>query len=73
MKIAIIGAAYTGMEAARYLKNKRHTISVTTTGGEPINWAGHGTGPKTLSNQKIKDAGFVFLDPVVEHDGEGLL
>lgn len=31
MKIAIIGAAYTGKEAARYLKSKGHTISVTTT------------------------------------------
>ena len=31
MKIAIIGAAYTGLEAARYLKSKGHTISVTTT------------------------------------------
>ena len=31
MKIAIIGAAYTGMEAARYLKSQGHTISVTTT------------------------------------------
>ena len=32
MKIAIIGAAYTGMEAARYLKSQGHTITVTTTG-----------------------------------------
>ena len=32
MKIAIIGAAYTGMEAARYLKSKGHEVSVTTTG-----------------------------------------
>jgi glycine/D-amino acid oxidase-like deaminating enzyme len=31
MKIAIIGAAYTGMEAARYLKEQGHEISVTTT------------------------------------------
>ena len=31
MKIAIIGAAYTGLEAARYLKSKGHTITVTTT------------------------------------------
>jgi len=46
---------------------------VAEAGGEPINWAGHGTGPKSLSNQKIKDAGYVFLDPLVEHDGEGLL
>jgi len=46
---------------------------VAEAGGEPINWVGHGTGPKSLSNQKIKDAGYVFLDPLVEHDGEGLL
>ncbi len=46
---------------------------IADAGGEPINWVGHGTGPKTLSNQKIKDAGYVFLDPVAEHDGESLL
>jgi len=31
LKIAIIGAAYTGLAAAEYLKSKGHTISVTTT------------------------------------------
>ena len=31
MKIAIIGAAYTGMAAAEYLHGKGHFISVTTT------------------------------------------
>ena len=31
MNIAIIGAAYTGLKAASYLKSKGHTISVTTT------------------------------------------
>jgi nucleoside-diphosphate-sugar epimerase len=31
MKIAIVGAAYTGFEAARYLRSKGHEISVTTT------------------------------------------
>jgi nucleoside-diphosphate-sugar epimerase len=46
---------------------------IEAAGAEPINWVGHGTGPKNLSNQKIKDAGFKFLDPVVEHDGAGLL
>lgn len=46
---------------------------VATAGGEPINWVGHGTGPKSLSNRKIKDAGYHFLDPLAEHDGEGLL
>ena len=54
-------------------KSKYMGAIIAAAGGEPINWAGHGTGPKNLSNQKIKDAGFVFLDPVVEHDGEGLL
>ena len=46
---------------------------VAAAGGEPITWLGNGTGPKNLSNQKIKDAGFVFLDPRHEHDGEALL
>ena len=46
---------------------------VAAAGGEPINWVGHGTGPKTLSNQKIKDTGFNFLDPHAKHDGEALL
>ena len=46
---------------------------VAEAGAEPIDWVGHGTGPKTLSNRKIKDAGYVFLDPLAEHDGEGLL
>jgi len=32
MNIAIIGAAYTGMKAAQYLKSKGHHITVTTTG-----------------------------------------
>lgn len=54
-------------------KSKFLGAIVAAAGGEPINWVGHGTGPKTLSNQKIKDAGYVFLDPVCEHDGEGLL
>lgn len=31
MKIAIVGAAYTGLAAARYLRRQGHTISVTTT------------------------------------------
>ncbi len=31
MKIAIVGAAYTGLAAARYLQSQGHTISVTTT------------------------------------------
>ena len=31
MKIAIVGAAYTGMAAARFFKGQGHTVSVTTT------------------------------------------
>jgi nucleoside-diphosphate-sugar epimerase len=46
---------------------------IAAAGGEPITWLGNGTGPKNLSNQKIKDAGFTFLDPRHEHDGESLL
>ena len=42
-------------------------------GAEPVTWLGNGTGPKTLSNQKIKDAGFEFLDPLHEHDGKSML
>jgi len=42
-------------------------------GVEPVTWLGKGTGPKSLSNQKIKDAGYVFLDPRAENDGKGLL
>lgn len=42
-------------------------------GLDGVNWLGDGTGPKNLSNQKIKDAGYVFLDPRAEHDGEALL
>jgi nucleoside-diphosphate-sugar epimerase len=39
-------------------------------GLEPINWVGDGTGPKNLSNAKIKAAGFKFLDPRGESDTE---
>ncbi len=41
-------------------------------GVEPINWVAPGSGPKSLSNSKIKAAGFVFADPLAEHDGEAL-
>jgi nucleoside-diphosphate-sugar epimerase len=34
MKIAIVGAAYTGMAAARYFRKLGHTVSVTTTRAE---------------------------------------
>ncbi len=36
MKIAIIGAAYTGMAAARYFRNKGHEVRVTTTRPERV-------------------------------------
>ena len=39
-------------------------------GVEPINWVGDGTGPKNLSNAKIKAAGFKFLDPLAESEEE---
>lgn len=46
---------------------------IAAAGGKPINWVGQGTGPRSLSNQKIKETGYVFLDPLCEHDGEALL
>jgi len=42
-------------------------------GVEPINWVAPGSGPKSLSNRKIKDAGFVFGDPDARRDGESFL
>ena len=42
-------------------------------GLDDVTWLGDGTGPKNLSNQKIKDAGYVFLDARAEHDGQSLL
>jgi nucleoside-diphosphate-sugar epimerase len=46
---------------------------VEAAGKEPINWIGAGTGPKSLSNQKIKAAGFALGDPQAEHDGSSFL
>lgn len=46
---------------------------IEAAGKEPINWVGAGTGPKSLSNQKIKDAGFSFGDPIAENDGRSFL
>jgi nucleoside-diphosphate-sugar epimerase len=46
---------------------------IEAAGKDPINWVGAGTGPKNLSNQKIKDAGFSFGDPMAEHDGSSFL
>jgi nucleoside-diphosphate-sugar epimerase len=42
-------------------------------GKDPINWVGAGTGPKSLSNQKIKDAGFSFGDANAEKDDSSFL
>jgi hypothetical protein len=42
-------------------------------GVEPINWVGAGTGPKSLSNQKLKDAGYSFGDPDAAQDGTSFL
>lgn len=36
MKIAIVGAAYTGLAAARYLHGQGHTVTVTTTRAERV-------------------------------------
>lgn len=42
-------------------------------GVDPINWVAPGSGPKSLSNQKIKDAGFSFGDPDGAQDGASFL
>jgi nucleoside-diphosphate-sugar epimerase len=46
---------------------------IEAAGKEPINWVGAGTGPKSLSNQKIKSAGFSFGDPDASQDGASFL
>lgn len=42
-------------------------------GKEAINWVAPGSGPKSLANRKIKDAGFVLGDPDAGRDGESFL
>jgi nucleoside-diphosphate-sugar epimerase len=42
-------------------------------GKDPIQWVAPGSGPKSLSNQKLKDAGFVFGDPDAAQDGQSFL
>jgi len=54
-------------------KQKFFGRMIEAAGKEPINWVGVGTGPKSLANQKIKDAGFVFGDPLAEKDGSSFL
>jgi nucleoside-diphosphate-sugar epimerase len=46
---------------------------IEAAGKEPIHWVGAGTGPKSLSNAKIKAAGFRFGDPDASRDGESFL
>lgn len=42
-------------------------------GKEPIQWVAPGSGPKSLSNQKLKDAGFAFGDADASKDGTSFL
>ncbi|MDP6436780.1 MAG: NAD-dependent epimerase/dehydratase family protein [Gammaproteobacteria bacterium] len=46
---------------------------IADAGAEPINWVGAGTGPKSLSNRKLKDAGFSLGDPDTARDGSSFL
>lgn len=42
-------------------------------GADPIQWVAPGSGPKSLSNQKLKDAGFELGDPDASKDGTSFL
>ena len=42
-------------------------------GKDPINWVAPGSGPKSLSNQKLKDAGFELGDANAARDSESFL
>jgi nucleoside-diphosphate-sugar epimerase len=42
-------------------------------GKDPINWVAPGTGPKSLSNQKLKDAGFAYGDTDATRGDESFL
>ena len=42
-------------------------------GVEPIQWVAPGSGPRSLSNDKIKAAGFEFADPDAQLDGQSFL
>jgi len=46
---------------------------INAAGKEPINWVGAGTGPKSLSNGKIKGAGFEFGDADATRDDVSFL
>ncbi len=55
-------------------KKESYYKKITDAAGvAPINWVAPGSGPKSLSNRKIKDAGFVFGDPDATRDGESFL
>lgn len=42
-------------------------------GMDPVTWLGVVKGPRGVSNARIKDAGFSFVDPVGAREGEDLL
>jgi nucleoside-diphosphate-sugar epimerase len=46
---------------------------IEAAGKDPIQWVAPGSGPKSLSNQKLKDAGFALGDPKAEQDGNSFL
>lgn len=46
---------------------------IEAAGKEPIQWVAPGSGPKSLSNQKLKDAGFVLGDPDTAKDGQSFI
>jgi nucleoside-diphosphate-sugar epimerase len=43
------------------------------TGLEPVTWLGLSKGPRNVSNEKIKAAGFTLADPLSEREAEDLL
>jgi nucleoside-diphosphate-sugar epimerase len=46
---------------------------IEAAGKDPIQWIAPGSGPKSLSNQKLKDAGFELGDPIAAQDGQSFL
>jgi hypothetical protein len=46
---------------------------IEAAGKDPIQWIAPGSGPKSLSNQKLKDAGFELGDPIAAQDGKSFL
>jgi len=68
-----LGGIYNLINDITDTKEKYFGDIIAAAGLEPINWVGAGTGPKSLANDKIKQAGFTFKDPLAGHDGETLL